>query len=62
MKCQYSKETKRAAMGLSQVIGFILLITSVYMYLVNPRTWFTAVGFLVMGVLLLIFAIVIWKR
>lgn len=32
MKCQYSKETKRAAMGLSQVIGSILLIISVYMY------------------------------
>jgi hypothetical protein len=31
------KETKRAAMGLSQVIGSILLIISVYMYFFYPQ-------------------------
>ena len=60
------KQTQKMSVGLLSVIGSILLVFSIYLYVVDPYGWYlaltTSVSFLVIGLVLITFAIVIQKR
>lgn len=60
------KETKRIGVGILLVAGFVLLLFSIYVSLIDPSGWYAAlalnVSFLAIGVILIALAALIWKR